>query len=67
MDEGWIALGLIFVGLILLLLGMGYYIVQVMMEAPVNTRISWGLSIAGAALLFAGGALWRRGVPRGKP
>ncbi|MGI6366806.1 MAG: hypothetical protein ACOX2L_00355 [Anaerolineae bacterium] len=64
MDEGWIALALMFVGLLILLFACLYYITQVMAEAPLDGRIGWGLAIAGSALFFAGGSLWRRGVPR---
>ncbi len=64
MDEGWVALALIFGGLLLLLAGMLYYIVNGTRGLAVDGRIAWGLSIAGIALFFAGGSIWRRGVPR---
>ncbi len=64
MDEGWVALALMFVGLIVILVACLYYIMLVLAEAPVDGRVAWGLAIAGGALFFAGGSIWRRGVPK---
>jgi hypothetical protein len=64
MDEGWIALGMMFVGLLLALGGMGYYMALAFGGKPVDGRIAWGLCIAGVALFFAGGTIWRRGIPK---
>ena len=64
MDEGWIALALMFVGLVVILVACLYYMMMVMAEAPVDGRIGYGLAIAGGALFFAGGSIWRRGVPK---
>jgi hypothetical protein len=65
MDEGWIALGMMFFGLLLLLGGMGYYMVLAFSGQHADGRISWGLCIAGVALFVAGGTMWRRGIPKG--
>lgn len=64
MDEGWVALALMFVGLVIVLIACLYYMMMVMAEAPVDGRIGWGLAVAGGAFFFAGGSIWRRGVPK---
>jgi hypothetical protein len=66
MDEGFYALGLMFVGLLLILGAMVYYIIQMTARAPVNGGVCYSVGIAGTALFFAGGAIWRRGIPRDK-
>jgi drug/metabolite transporter (DMT)-like permease len=64
MDEGWIALGLIFVGLLVVAAGLFYYMALGLSEQPVDSRVFWGLMVAGGALFFAGGTIWRRGIPK---
>lgn len=63
MDEGLIALGLFFVGLVLLLWAGIHVIARVTAGTPTNTQLVTGLCIAGVALLVAGGILWKRGGP----
>jgi hypothetical protein len=63
MDESWMAIGLLFVGLLLVAAGLFYYMSLTLSGTPPDSRVTWGLIVAGVALFFAGGTIWRRGRP----
>jgi uncharacterized membrane protein YqgA involved in biofilm formation len=59
-NEGFVALGLFFVGLVLLGWAGVHVIYAATVGAPTNTQLVTGLCIAGGALLVAGGVIWKR-------
>jgi hypothetical protein len=61
-----IALGMFFVGLILLGVAGLHVIIQETVAAPLNMQLVTGLSIAGGALLIAGVVLWKRATRSGR-
>ena len=60
-----IALGLFFVGFILLGVAGLHVIIQETVGAPINMQLVIGLAIAGGALVAAGVVLWKRGTQVG--
>ncbi len=63
MSEGLIALGLFFVGLVLLGWAGVHVIARATAEVPADPALVRGLCIAGGALLVAGAILWKRSNP----
>jgi hypothetical protein len=62
LSEGFVALWMFLIGLVLLGWAGVHVIAKATIEAPANTQLVTGLCIAGGALLIAGAILWKRGT-----
>ena len=60
LSEGFVALWLFLIGLLLLAWAGVHVIYAATVQVPSNTQLVTGLCIAGGALLVAGGVLWKR-------